>query len=316
MNARLALAAAAAVTLVMVLVPQHASAYAVSFLINMLMYVALAGAWNLFSGLTGYASLGHGLFFGIGAYAFAIATVTLGQHPIVGFAAAAAAAAVAGVVVGLVLLTTRIRIAYFAIVMLGLNEIAKTIVANIKALGSSYGFTLPAMPSPLVAYYALLVLALTVTGIAWAIRRLPIGLALRAVLADEVAAEMTGVRIVAHKMAMFVTSAVLTALCGGVIAWYWSYIDPFMAFDLSISFEMVVMTMFGGFGTVMGPVVGAVVMCIVKEFLSTSLPHLHTIVFGGLVLVVIIWRPGGVVELFQGLGRPRRRRPPAEEAAL
>jgi branched-chain amino acid transport system permease protein len=76
-----------------------------------------------------------------------------------------------------------------------------------------------------------------------------------------------------------------------------------MAFDLAISFDMLVMAVFGGFGTVFGPVLGAVVMTLLKEGLSTSLPQFHTIIFGAVVLVLIIWRPGGVIQIFRDLRR-------------
>lgn len=295
--------AIAAVIAALFVLPSWASAYAISFLVSVFMYVALAGSWNLFSGMTGYASLGQGIFFGIGAYAFGVSTVLLKWHPVAGIVLAAVVPGVGAMLLGFVLLTTRIRVAYFAIVMLGFNEITKTVVANIKAIGSSSGLTIPPLSSNLVAYYFLLVLALGVTAISYVIKRTRWGLGLKAILADEVAAEVTGVGIAAHKMVMFVLSAVLIGLTGSMVAWYWSYIDPYMAFDLAVSFEMVVMAIFGGVGTVMGPVLGAVIMSVVKEGLSTSIPQFHTIVFGVLVLVLIIWCPGGVIQVVNVLRR-------------
>ena len=301
-NARI-LWLSAAVVAPLAALPLWSSPYLNSFLISVFMYVALSGAWNLFSGMTGYISLGHGLFFGLGAYGFAAATVLIGLHPVVGFVAAAAVPSLAALLLGFVLLTTRIRVAYFAIVMLGFNEIIKTLVANTKVLGSTYGLTIPPLGSPLVAYYVLLALALSVTLFAYALDRMRWGYGLKAILADEVAAEMTGVGTVEHKTAVFVASAFFAGLTGGMIAWHWSYIDPYMAFDLIISFEMVVMAIFGGAGTVLGPVLGAVIMSSIKEVLSTSLPNLHTIVFGVLVLVLIIRWPGGMIQLFAALAR-------------
>lgn len=300
--------AAAIAVAALILVPAWVSSYAVSFLVSLLLYVALAGSWNLFSGMTGYASLGHGIFFGIGAYAFAVTTVLLQWPPWLAFAAAALAPGVVALLLGFVLLTTRIRVAYFAIVMLGLNEIAKTIVANINAIGSSNGLAIAPLSSNLIAYYFLLALAIGVTGLAWWTDRSRWGLGLKAIHTDEVAAEVSGVATVAHKMVMFVLSALLIGPAGAMIAWYWSYIDPYMAFDLVVSFEMVVMAVFGGAGTVFGPVLGALVMSVLKEGLSTSIPQFHTIIFGGLVLVLIIWCPGGIIQAADAL---RRRLKPA-----
>lgn len=295
--------AIAAVVAALFALPSWGSAYAISFLVSMFMYVVLAGSWNLFSGMTGYASLGQGLFFGLGAYAFGVSTVLLDLHPAAGIALAAVVSGTGAVLLGFVLLTTRIRVAYFAIVMLGFNEVAKTVVANIKAIGSSSGLTIPPLSSNFIAYYFLLVLAVGVTAMAYVIKRTRWGLGLKAILADEVAAEVTGVGTVAHKMVMFVLSAIPIGLAGSMIAWYWSYIDPYMAFDLAVSFDMVVMAIFGGVGTVMGPVLGAVIMSVVKEGLSTSIPQFHTIVFGVLVLVLIIWCPGGVIQVVNALRR-------------
>lgn len=300
---------ALALVLVLGVMPAWSSSYAISFCITAFMYVALSGAWNLFSGLTGYVSLGQGLFFGIGAYAFATAMVILGWSPLAAFAVSVVAAAVSALVLGLVLFSTRLRIAYFAIVMLGFNEIAKTIIANTNSLGSSYGLTLPPLSSNLIAYYFLLVLAFMVTASVYALRHTRWGYGLRAIIGDEVAAEMTGIDTLAHKLATFVLSAVFIALAGGMVAWYWSYIDPYMAFDLTISFEMVLMTIFGGFGTVLGPVVGAVVMSGLKEELSTSLPNIHPIVFGVLIVVLVLWCPGGIVQVAARLRKRFRSQP-------
>lgn len=291
----------------LVALPLWSSAYLTSFFTVLFLYVALAGGWNLFSGTTGYASLGHGLFFGIGAYGFAVSVVILDLNPVWAMLVAGSVAALGALLLGLVLLTTRIRVAYFAIVMLGFNEIAKTVVVNTKPLGSSYGLTIPPLPSSLIAYYFLLGLATLVTVLAHMVLRSHWGIALKAIVADEVAAEATGVRTVALKLAMFVMSGTLVGLAGAMIAWNWSYIDPYMAFDLVVSFEMVVMTMFGGIGSVWGPVLGAVAMAVLREVLSTSIPHFHAIIFGILVMALILWAPGGIAEVARSLHRRLRK---------
>jgi len=309
--------AIATVVAALFVLPSWGSAYVISFLVSMFMYVALAGSWNLFSGMTGYASLGQGLFFGLGAYAFGVSTVLLKWHPVAGFVLAAVVPGVGAMLLGFVLLTTRIRVAYFAIVMLGCNEVIKTVVANIKAVGSSSGLTIPPLSNNLIAYYFLLVLAVGVTAMSYVIKRTRWGLGLKAILADEVAAEVTGVGTVAHKMVMFVLSAIPIGLAGSMIAWYWSYIDPYMAFDLAVSFDMVVMAIFGGVGTVMGPVLGAVIMSAVKEGLSTSIPQFHTIIFGVLMLMLIMWCPGGLIQVVDVLRRRLKGGPgPAAERTV
>lgn len=300
--------------LVVAILPLWSSPYLISFLTVVFMYVALTGSWNLFSGMTGYVSLGHGLFFGIGAYAFAVAVVKLGLPPALGFVVAVLVSAISSLLLGRVLLSTRVRVAYFAIIMLGFNEILKTIFANTKAIGSSYGLTLPPLTNNLIPYYFLLILAVAVTLLAYFIQKSRWGYGIKAILADEVAAEVAGVDTVGHKMVMFMFSAGFMGLVGGMIAWYWSYIDPYMAFDLVLSFEIVIMSVFGGVGTVFGPLLGAVFMSSLKEILSANIPYFHTIIFGLLVLILIIWCPGGMVQLGDRLRtRWTESRMPAEK---
>jgi len=290
--------------------PRWLSPYHVSLLMTVFMYVALAGSWNLFSGMTGYVSLGHGLFFGLGAYSFAVATSILKLPPVLGLALGVMVPGLIAALIGLVLINARIRVAYFAVVMLGLNEITKTIVANVKAIGSSYGLTPPGVSSKYLGYYVLLGIAAAVTAFAYGVQHSRFGFGLRAILADEVAAETIGIHTVGHKLAMFVASAVFIGMTGAMVSWNWSYVDPYMAFDLTVSFDMLVMAMFGGFGTVAGPVLGAVVMSLVKEALSSSWPQFQPIIFGVMVIVLILWCPGGIIQAFEmmrGWLRPRAR---------
>jgi branched-chain amino acid transport system permease protein len=305
-----------AVIVAIAVVPLWASPYLISFLISVFMYVTLAGSWNLFSGMTGYISLGHGLFFGIGAYAFAVAMVILKIGPFLSFALSAVISGLSAVVLGALLLTTRLRVAYFAMIMLGLNEIMKTVVANTKAIGSSYGLTIPPLASSLTAFYFLLGLAICVTLFTFLLQRSRWGYGLKAILADEIAAEVTGIKAVVHKMGVFIVSACFAGMTGGMIAWYWSYIDPYMAFDLIVSFDMVVMTMFGGIGTVFGPVIGAVLMSALKETLSTSIPHFHTFIFGVVLVLLMIWQPNGMIEIVRFLDRRFRSMRKSSRPAL
>ncbi len=276
------------------------SAYHVSLLVTVFMYVALAGSWNLFSGMTGYVSLGHGLFFGIGAYSFAIATAVFQLPPVVGLAL--------GVVVpGLLGVADRPRAAndahpdrLFRGRHAGLErdhqdhrgerQIDRLVVRTDAAVVCRTVTSATTFCS---------VIAVAVTSFAYAVQRSRWGYGLRAILADEVAAETTGIGTVAHKLAMFVASAVFIGMTGAMVCWNWSYIDPYMAFDLTVSFDMLVMAMFGGFGTVAGPVLGAVAMSLVKEVLSTAMPHFQPIVFGVLVIALILWCPGGMVQAFE-----------------
>lgn len=308
-------ALAAVVATALAVAPFVASRYLVSFLLLMFMYVALAQSWNMISGYTGYFSLGHGVFFGVGAYTAGQAVVALRWPLPLAFAAAPVAAVVLALVLGVTFMRVRMKIAYFAIATLGLNEIVKTLVANSEWLGASHGMTLPPVPLR-VPYYLLLALAVGATLVVRWIDRSNFGLGLQAIYQDEEAAEVMGVPTARSKILVFLMSAVFPGLIGAVVASYWSYIDPYQAFDLTVSFDMSVMAVFGGVGTVLGPVLGAAVIGILIDTLWVSVPHLHGVVFGVLVIVMVVVSPGGLIELAGRLReRLRRGRAPAVSRA-
>jgi branched-chain amino acid transport system permease protein len=276
------------------LVP-HAN-YTVTFLVSVLLYITLSQAWNAFSGLTGYVSFGHVLFFGVGAYAFALGQVKAALAWPLCLLLGILAGAVTALTIAVVALPARMGVAYFAVLMLGLNEITLQLVTNSSFLGASYGITLQPMPTQLVAYYGLLLAATVVTGLVMWLRGSRFGLALRAMQTDEEAAAVAGVDCYRLKIGTFVLSAGVLGFAGALTAWYWRYIDPYMAFDLQLTFKMVIMTVFGGMGTVIGPIVGATTMTILDEWLSVHVPGLHTIIFGAVIVVLVVRLPGGVVD--------------------
>lgn len=291
---------------VLLLLPLRGSAYVLSFFLLIFMYVAMVESWNLLSGYTGYFSLGHGLFFGIGAYAFALSLIKGKFPPGVALLVGGLAPVVVAFLLGFVLMRVRIRVAYFAVLTLGLNEIMKTAVANSDALGASYGFTIPPVPHLALPYYTLLFIALGAIATTIAIDRSRFGLGLRAILEDEDVAQETGVDTTRYKILVFMVSAFFPGLAGGMIAWNWSYVDPYLAFDLILSFNTAIMAVFGGVGTVWGPVVGAVVMSVLIEALWINLPHFQAVVFGILLILIVLVSPGGLTELLPRLGLRRR----------
>lgn len=291
------------VLVALVVAPMLVSDYFRSFLLIMLMYLALALSWNMMSGYTGYLSFGHGVFFGIGAYTFAM-LVSVYHCPFpLAILGAGISPAIAAFLLGLVFMKVRIRTAYFAIATLGLNEIVKAIVAGTDWLGSSHGMTLPPPPSSWLLYdFMLAIAAATLAASAW-IDRSSFGLGLKAILQDEEAAEATGVPTFRCKLLVFVISAVFPGLTGAIIGWHWSYIDPYMAFDLTISFDMSVMALFGGIGTLWGPVIGSVGMGSLGEVLWAHFPNLHALLYGLLIAVMVVLAPGGIIQIAHRLRR-------------
>jgi branched-chain amino acid transport system permease protein len=287
---------AAAVALLAAL-PLVAPAYVLTFLLITFMYVAMAQSWNMLSGYTGYFSLGHGIFFGFGAYGFALSLLKLKLSPFAALAVGGLAAMAGAAVLGFVLMRVRIRIGYFAVLTLGLNEIVKTVIANTDALGAASGFTLPPVPGPDVPYLLMLGTAASAVAAMLVVDRSRYGLGLRAILDDEDVAQSMGVRTAHYKRIVFVLSALFPGVAGGVIAWNWSFIDPYQAFDLLLSFNTPIMAVFGGVGTVWGPVVGAVVMSVLVETLWVNLRNFQAVVFGVLVVVIVMVAPRGVAPL-------------------
>lgn len=296
----------AAALVVLVALPLGVSTYALSFLLLLYLTVSLAQSWNLLSGLTGYFSLGHGLFFGLGAYTTGLVMVRVGAPFWAALLAGAAGAVVVAWGLGVILLHRQVRIAHFAIVTLGLNEVFRIVVLNTDALGASAGLTLPPM-SRVVSYYALLALAGLSTFLVWRLGPSSrAGLGLAAIRQDEEVAEAMGVDTSALKLRVFLLSAVIPALGGGLMARYWSYVDPYMAFDLLVSFNMAIGTVFGGIGTVWGPVLGAALIVGLNDVLLVYVPRANALVFGLLLLAIVLAAPAG---LWPFLTARRRRRP-------
>jgi branched-chain amino acid transport system permease protein len=294
----------------LVAAPVFAGEYLRSFLLVLFMYVAMALSWNMLSGYTGYLSFGQGVFFGIGVYAFALLVTKLHVPFALALVVAGIAPALIAAALGLVFMRVRIRVAYFSLATLGLNEIVKTLVTGAGWLGGNNGMTLPPPSSPWLLYYLGLATTLLTFAVAACIDRSTFGLGLRAILQDEEAAEATGVPTYHCKLLVFTLSAIFPGLFGAIIGWHWSYVDPTLAFDLSISFDMAVMTLFGGVGTLWGPIIGATIMGSLAETLWVYVPNLHGLMYGLLVFAMVVLAPGGIMELGQRLQPYFRRSPP------
>ena len=308
LNSRLAGTALVAAS---ALAPLALNEYYQSFLLQVFLAIALAQAWNLISGMTGYVSFGHSAFFGLGAYAGAL-FLTWGFP---WWLAVFHGAVVAGLIaVPLGVLTLRLRGPYFAIAMLGLNEIGRivaTLWVDLTSGGS--GITLqPALLPPLgMEYFTALALALAATLLVAWIHRRRFGLELRAIREDEEAAEMVGVNTTLNKVIAFILSAVIPGAVGAVYVMYTSYINPSSAFAHARNVEMIVVVLFGGSGTVWGPIVGAGIIMTLREMLWAEFPAVHLALLGVLLLVVVLYLPGGIVSLAR---RDRQRRPDVAKA--
>ncbi|MCP4409162.1 MAG: branched-chain amino acid ABC transporter permease [Gammaproteobacteria bacterium] len=294
------------VVLLALLVPGALSTYHLTFLLQLFMMIALAQSWNLISGMTGYISFGHAVFFGVGAYTGALLLV--GGYPW-WFAVIAAAGGATIVALPIGFLTLRLRGPYFAIAMLGLNEVGRivaTLWVDVTQGGDGIALTPQLLPALMNNYYAMLFLAVLSTLLIAHILRGRIGLELRAIREDEGAAEMVGVNTTQNKVTTFIASAVVPGAVGAVYSFFTSFIDPTSVFLPILNVQMIVMVLLGGRGTVWGPVIGATIIMSIQEVTWAEFPALHLALLGLLLIVIVLYLPNGILSIVQ---RRKRVRP-------
>jgi branched-chain amino acid transport system permease protein len=274
--------------------PHGMSVYLRSFTMFAMMYVVLALSWNIISGFTGYTSFGHVAFYGIGAYTCAILVADHGWHWIPTLAVGAALAALIAIVIGYPVL--RLKGPYFAIAMLGVAE-GTRVIATVwdDVTHGGVGISFPSTENSLPTYYAMLAVTLLTIGVAYAVGHSRFGIRLSAIREDEIAAEALGINVTRYKLVAFALSAAFPAAAGGVQAYKVLYIDPQSVFLVQITIAMALMSMLGGKGTVVGPVVGAVLLYTAQELTWVNFPTAHLIAYGLFIIVVARFMPRGLM---------------------
>jgi branched-chain amino acid transport system permease protein len=265
------------------------------------MFVALSQAWNLIGGYAGYASFGQVVFFGVGGYFTAVAMTHLHWSFWTSLIVSGLVAGGYGALIGLPLL--RLRGHYFAIATLGMAEGTREVVINLPELtGGGGGITLPTVGSAATTRYlgndgfyllflALAAVALLVSGV---ISHSKFGYALRAIHQDEDAAAAVGINTTRAKVATFALSGFLVGMVGAAYAFQQVTIYPERLFDVEITVLMVVMVVIGGSGTVVGPLIGAVFLQFLSEWLRQNYTGVHTLLLGGIIIIAVILMPQGV----------------------
>ena len=287
----------AALVLALAVYPALGTGYGVRALLQLFMWVALAGSWNLISGLTGYVSFGHVAFFGTGAYATAI-LITHGWPWLTASMAGGVAACGLALVIGYPCL--RLKGPYFAIAMLGLNEVVRALVSYFEGLtGGGSGLSLPTLQASIPIYYTMGLTAAAVVALTYAIITSRFGLRLMTIREDEVAAEAMGINTSRHKLYAFLLSAAAPGVVGGLAARDQGYIEPISVFPLVTTITMIVMVLFGGKGTVWGPVLGAAVLFVSQEIVWARFPYFHQLLFGTIIVAVVLLMPRAVLGLLQ-----------------
>ena len=306
MSRRIALAGGAAV-LALAALPWLVSDFSLSLVLSCLMYAGLAVSWAMFSGATHYLSLATGAFFGLGAYVTAWGVASL-PWPAVVLGGGVVAAGFAALVGGAIL---RLRGAYFAVLTFGLGELIRHAVTYFeKTMFRTVGRVLSVTPDGTTVYLTVLAVATLAVVTAAVVRRGRFGLALSGIGADEQRAQTLGVATRRMKIAGFALSAFFAGAMGAAVAVRWTYIDPAAVFNPFIGFQTVLIAMVGGAATLGGPLASAVVFSLFTEFLRLRFPYAYLLVLGTLLIVLVLYVPGGLASL-GARGRWTRRRPGA-----
>ena len=271
------------------------------------MFIALATAWNIIGGLTGYAAFGNVAFFGLGAYTVGVLTDPH-AHISAPFALALPAAAVVPAVfaalIGLPLL--RLHGHYFSIATLGTAVAVGEVIRNVEYFGGATGLFPPIYRhADWLFFYLMAAVAAIAVGSTWLILRSRFGYGLLAIRENEEAASVLGVDTTRYKVAAFAISAAICGLAGGVFAQWNSFINQDNVFSLDFNIQMILMAILGGAGTIFGPVAGAVVLEALLQSLAGrgDIAVVAQIGLGVLLAIAVVFLPRGVIDFFGGQSR-------------
>ncbi|HUA07652.1 MAG TPA: branched-chain amino acid ABC transporter permease [Candidatus Acidoferrales bacterium] len=273
-----------------------------SLLFSMMTFVALAQGLNLLYGFTGYLPFGYVGFFGTGAYTTSLLVLHT-QVPVIGCVVIGGAVAVlVALILGPLL---RLNGAYFSIANLAASQILYNIFSNqdlSTITGGPYGLKIDRVYDPVLSYGTMLVIVLLATALAAYLRYSRFGLGIRAVHQDPTSAAMAGINVVRGRLIVWMFSAAVAGLAGGAYAWNLSVFYPDAVFTLQISVFAIVFALFGGVGTVIGPVIGAIVLDALYNGVGISTPQYFEFIYGLLIVLLVLFLPSGVVSLLQRRG--------------
>lgn len=286
--------------LALLLVPFGVGNYSVRLATTVFLYAALALSWNLIGGFAGYPSFATSAFFGLGAYVAGIA-----QHHGVPMAGAwmigTMACAIFSIGFGAAIL--RLKGHYFAVASLIVAEVLREIINTSTSLtGGGMGLNIPVFTSNpdlfgRIFYSAMLALMFASLLMTIWVSQSKTGFALRCIQQNEDAANVLGVNTTGYKILAFALSGCIAGTAGAIYGSWVSYIDPSDAFDILISVKPIIMTLLGGPGTILGPIVGAVVFLMFEELVWRNFMTIHKGLLGLIVVGLILFLPTGVLQI-------------------
>jgi branched-chain amino acid transport system permease protein len=287
-----------ALSALVLLLPAVLGGYWMRVLTVVFIFAIMAESVNIIAGYTGYNALGNAVFFGTGAYIVGVTTTRF--H--VPFWAALLLAGIGCVIYSVVIGYPILRLSgrYFLMATLGLLEITREIVLNLGFTGGAQGISMPVMDvSPEFAnrlfYYLALAVLAVVVFVTWWIQGHNMGLALRSIKFDEEAARAMGINTTWYKTQAWAVSAFFTAVAGGIYAYFLSYIEPASVYEIATSVRMYIEQVFGGAGTVFGPLLGASILELLSEFVWARFTEIHYLILGSLVILITLFVPKGLI---------------------
>jgi branched-chain amino acid transport system permease protein len=278
-----------------------------------------ASAWNIIGGYAGQVSVGHAVYFGTGAYAALVVYNQWGWPPIAGAPLGVAVSLALALIVGTP--TFRLRGHYFSMATIAAAELARILVANWDLVGGAVGLMGPPRPrtwldlsfiSPVPYHYLFLAVLLVLLALTWQMQRSRMGYYLAAISGGDRAARSLGVPVLRYKLYALLLSATFTSLAGSLYAVMVGFIDPDSAMGILLSVKMVIIAALGGAGTLFGPLVGAVILIPLEETTNAVFGGGGTgitfIIYGGIILLIARFRPGGMAEIWRDIAARWQRR--------
>jgi branched-chain amino acid transport system permease protein len=273
--------------------PRFLPDYTLISLITILMYVILTLSWTMFSGPTTYISLATAALFGVGIYASAILRQTLPLPVIVLLSGVMCF----GLALLIGLLTLRLKGVYFILFTFGVTALIRNVVQWWEAhVTHTVGRHVLGSSNETVYGYVLAIFAVTLL-LSFLLRHSSFGMALQGIGENEDAAEHLGIDVIRLKVLTFASTAIFIGATGAVMATRWRYVDPGIAFDPLLSFLPVLMAIFGGTSRLGGPILGAVIFTLLREYLLTEYPIVYMLLMGLTLIIVSLYLPGGLVVL-------------------
>lgn len=307
---RRALVALAALLVALLAAPLIGDQFLISVLLLIFYFAYVGQAWNIMMGFAGQLSLGHSLYIGLGAYAAAALYMKAGIGPWAGIFLAIAAATLIGGIIGYLGFRFAITGVYFALLTIAFAEFFRILFDHIDWLGASAGYYLKVenrqendllnlRGSPTMFYYVMLSLVVLAFGLCRWLLTGRLGHYWLAIREDPEAAQATGINVFRYKMIAVLLSSGMTALGGVYIAFYYNNLYPEQTFSMGRSIELLLGPIIGGLGTLFGPILGSALLVIVGEIMTdvtegSNLAGLKQIFYGFVVLLIVLFLPGGV----------------------